>query len=92
MVSLFLTFLDEFKTFGERHSASLQRMASRGNEIATGLVYCNLQNNNQTYCPNRLVANPLAGCFEEQECPCQEPLKYDVHTLNMPSLTKVSTI
>ena len=86
-----ISLVDEFKTYGERHSASMQRMASRGHEIATGLVYCNIQNNNQSYCPNRLVSDPLASysCPEEY-CSCKEPLRYDVHTLNMPGLTKVS--
>ena len=80
--------LDEFKTYGERLSATFQRMTARGREISTGVVYCNLQGNNQSFCPNRKATNPLDRC--SVGCNCDKPIKYEFHTLNFICLLKVS--
>ena len=65
-------------------------MTARGREIATGVIYCNMQGNSQTFCPNRNATDPLRRCSEN--CLCNQPLKYDVHTLNFTCLLKVSTV
>ena len=66
------------------------RMAALGGETALGLVYCNLQVNNQSYCRARDPTNPLKPC--EATCSCNQPVIYDAHDMNFQSLLKVSHI
>ena len=82
-------YVDECKTYGQRFSAGLMRTAVLGRDLSIITVFVNLQTNNQTYCPNREIRNPLKPC--SKECNCKKTVVYDVHEHNFIALQKVST-
>ena len=57
-----ITFLDTTKTWGERLSGALHRIASGGQDVMLTSVFCFLQNSSHNYCPHRSAHQPLRLC------------------------------
>ena len=81
-------YVDECKTYGQRFSAALMRTAVLGRELSIVTTFAALQTNNQTYCENRDITDPLRPC--SSSCNCKKTVVYDVHELNLIALLKVS--